>query len=140
MDSVSDAICAAVGCEKVANHQCAACGVTKYCGQVCQKAHWKAGHKAECISLASAAKMIEEKAKVRARLVKTIMGKWREQRIFVRFLNGVKIDCRAANLQQVPLLEALQHFDDWVVDWDMNLTQKELKFVKSDVKFRHLLT
>ncbi|KZT40839.1 hypothetical protein SISSUDRAFT_412808 [Sistotremastrum suecicum HHB10207 ss-3] len=30
--------------------KCSRCGKVKYCGKECQAAHWKAGHKAKCIS------------------------------------------------------------------------------------------
>ncbi len=55
-------------------------------------------------------------------------------------MNGMTMDCRKVNLQYVPLMEALNHFDDWKVDWDMHLTRKEIEFVKTDVKFRQELT
>ena len=31
--------------------RCAACRATNYCSKVCQKEHWKSGHKAECAGL-----------------------------------------------------------------------------------------
>jgi hypothetical protein len=41
-------ICIAAGCEKAALHTCSVCKTAKYCSEVCQKADWKAGHKAAC--------------------------------------------------------------------------------------------
>ncbi|KAG2493676.1 hypothetical protein HYH03_008190 [Edaphochlamys debaryana] len=35
--------------------QCSRCKCVRYCGAACQKAHWKAGHKAECQEAAAAA-------------------------------------------------------------------------------------
>ena len=40
------------GCGKEAKRNdlksCTRCGLARYCSRECQKAHWKAGHKAEC--------------------------------------------------------------------------------------------
>jgi hypothetical protein len=41
-------LCLAHGCDKAANHACSACGTAKYCSPECQKADWKARHKAAC--------------------------------------------------------------------------------------------
>lgn len=62
------------------------------------------------------------------RLLCTIVKKWREQTItgFIRFLNGNMTDCRAANLQFVSLRHALFHFEEWTVDWYINLTEVEI--------------
>ena len=40
-------------CQKVFDTltKCTACRKVYYCGKVCQKKHWKAGHKFECKSL-----------------------------------------------------------------------------------------
>jgi hypothetical protein len=35
---------------------CGGCGISRYCGRGCQKAHWKAGHREECKALADPAK------------------------------------------------------------------------------------
>jgi hypothetical protein len=63
--------------------------------------------------------------------LKSIIKKWREQAItgFIRFLNGNTADCRVANLQFVSLRDTFLHFDDWVVDWDINLTKDEIETV-----------
>jgi hypothetical protein len=70
-----------------------------------------------------------------ARLLGPIIKKWREQASmgFVRFLNGDTNDWRAANLQFVSLRDALLHFEEWTVDWDINLTEKEIAVVVNSV-------
>jgi hypothetical protein len=66
------------------------------------------------------------------RLLVSIIEKWREQAVtgFIRFFNGNTADCRAANLQFVSLRDTFLHFDDWKVDWDINLTEEEIDLVK----------
>ena len=59
------------------------------------------------------------------------MQKWREQGCFVRFIDGDTLNCAIANLEYVSLKEAMQHIDDWKVDWDMNLSASEIELVKT---------
>ena len=59
----------------------------------------------------------------------SIIEKWREQKHFIRFLDGNKKNCAASNLQYVSLPEAMQNFDAWTFDWDMLLTKKEQRIV-----------
>ena len=72
-------------------------------------------------------------------LTNSILEKWNRQGGFVRFINGNTTDCRITNLQYVQLKDTMEHFDDWVVDWDMNLTKKEIKLV-NDPNWRAGLT
>ena len=61
-----------------------------------------------------------------------ILKKWREQASmgFVRFLNGNTTDCREANLQFVSLRDVILHFDEWNVNWSINLTDLEFDMTK----------
>jgi hypothetical protein len=61
-----------------------------------------------------------------------IIKKWREQASmgFVRFLNGNTTDCREANLQFVSLRDVILHFDEWNVNWSINLTDLEFDMTK----------
>ena len=50
-------LCAGCGAEQPATggeefKKCASCRVPLYCSKACQKAHWKAGHKRECVPAA----------------------------------------------------------------------------------------
>jgi hypothetical protein len=36
--------------------RCGQCRVPRYCGAACQKKHWKAGHKTECVAKDTGAK------------------------------------------------------------------------------------
>ena len=60
-----------------------------------------------------------------------ILATWKAQGAFIRFLNGNKADCAASNLAYVSLREAMQHVDDWAVDWDMDLTAEEVELVRT---------
>ena len=40
--------CAGPGCTNPGKHICKRCKHVRYCSAVCQKSHWKAGHKKEC--------------------------------------------------------------------------------------------
>ena len=73
-------------------------------------------------------------------MTNNILRKWRNQGGFIRFLNGNKQDCRLSNLQQVSLQEAMEHIEDWVVDWDMDLTNQEKMLVLFDETWRKGLT
>ena len=56
---------------------------------------------------------------------KNILNKWTAQEYFIRFLDGNKQNCAVENLKCVSLKDGMEHFDEWVFDWDMNLTKKE---------------
>ena len=68
-------------------------------------------------------------------LTSAILSKWREQQGFIRFLDGDKANCCVANLTYIGFKDALEHWDDWVFDWDMNLTRRE-KSLANDPEWR----
>lgn len=49
---------------------------------------------------------------------------------FIRFLDGTTTNCKADNLLFVSLRVELDHIDEWTVDWDIDLTLKEIYLVK----------
>ena len=59
----------------------------------------------------------------------SILAKWRKQGAFVRFLDGNTLNCAPTNLAWVQLPDAMEHINDWVVDWDLYLTKKERALV-----------
>ena len=63
---------------------------------------------------------------------RSIIGKWRHQASmgFIRFLDGTTTNCKADNLLFVSLRDELDHIDEWTVDWDIDLTLKEIYLVK----------
>lgn len=63
-------------------------------------------------------------------LTTSILAKWRDQKRFVRFINKDKLDNRAENLEICSLHDAIAHFNDWIVDWDINLSPKEIELVR----------
>lgn len=65
----------------------------------------------------------------RADLTGSIMDKWKEQGTFVRFLDGDRGNCAADNLEHIQMPDAMEHFDDWTFDWDINLTLEEQALV-----------
>lgn len=69
------------------------------------------------------------------KITNAILSKWKEQRGFIRFLDGDKANCCVANLTYISLPDALAHWDDWVFDWDMNLTFRE-KVCADDPEWR----
>jgi hypothetical protein len=58
-----------------------------------------------------------------------IIRKWNKQGGFVHFKDGNKLNCQVNNLEWVSLKDAMDHITDWVVDWDMNLTESERNLV-----------
>jgi hypothetical protein len=48
-------------------------------------------------------------------LTNSIIKKWRNQGMFIRFLNGNTHDCSIYNLCFVSLDDAMDHIDDWKV-------------------------
>jgi hypothetical protein len=66
----------------------------------------------------------------------SIIHKWENHGApFIRHIDGNKGNDAAANLQIVPLPLALEHVDDWAVDWDLFLTKEEIAKVR-DPKWR----
>jgi hypothetical protein len=53
--------------------------------------------------------------------------------VFYRYLDGDVKNASAKNLKCVSLKEALVHINDWVCDWDMELTDKEVMLVHNAV-------
>lgn len=60
-----------------------------------------------------------------ASITNAILRKWRAQGTFLRFLDGNVQNAAVTNMQYVTLGDAMAHVDDWVVDWDMDLTKAE---------------
>jgi hypothetical protein len=63
-------------------------------------------------------------------LTDSILNKWKAQRTFIRFVDGNTKNCAVSNLHYVLLPDALDHIDNWKVDWDMELTEEEIALVK----------
>jgi hypothetical protein len=65
-------------------------------------------------------------------LTSSILRKWNslEPRCFIRFIDGNKTNCCVNNLQYVDVKTAMLHFDDWITDYDIELTKKEVELVK----------
>jgi hypothetical protein len=59
----------------------------------------------------------------------TILSKWRAQGVFYRYVDCDRKNTSAKNLKQVTLREALAHINDWVCDWDDDLTPQEIQVV-----------
>jgi len=64
-------------------------------------------------------------------LTESILRKWRNQAVFYRFVDGDKKNCAAKNLKSVSIKEALVRINDWVCDWDMELTDNEILLVSN---------
>jgi len=62
-------------------------------------------------------------------ITQSIFRKWRAQGVFYRYLDGDRKNIIAKNLKQVSLRESLAHINDWVCDWDIELTPQEIKVV-----------
>jgi hypothetical protein len=68
-------------------------------------------------------------SKVTSKQTNSILNKWRKQGSFIRFLDSNKLNCAVSNLAYVSLKEAMDNIHEWVVDWDMDLTQNERNIV-----------
>lgn len=53
--------------------------------------------------------------------------------MFIKFVDGNTQNCSIANLERVDLLVALEHIDEWKVDWDSGLSKKEEALVRCPV-------
>jgi hypothetical protein len=72
-------------------------------------------------------------------IARNIRRKWHEQTkeckgYFIRFIDGNTRNCRVENLTYVSPLEAFQNITNWRVDWDMELTKKEIQFVYDNLQ------
>ena len=70
------------------------------------------------------------------KMARTIIAKWKEQSLdtngrFVRHLDGNRANCYVNNLAWVELSDALRNIDSWDVDWDANLTDREIALVRT---------
>ncbi len=65
-----------------------------------------------------------------AKIIKSILKKWKIQKTFIRFVDGNTLNCNISNLMYVNTQDIYLHFDEWKVDWDMNLTENEIAYVK----------
>ena len=61
-----------------------------------------------------------------------IIQKWLDQGGFIRFKDGNKGNCALNNLERVTFADAMQNFEIWTTDWDMNLTKKEKNLVMQE--------
>jgi hypothetical protein len=59
----------------------------------------------------------------------SITKKWNERGGFIRHINGNTLDNRPDNLARVSLHEWLENFENWQVDWDLDLTETEIRLV-----------
>lgn len=72
-------------------------------------------------------------------IARNIRRKWHEQTkgskgYFIRFIDGNTRNCGVENLTYVSPLEAFQNITKWRVDWDMELTKKEIQFVYDNLQ------
>ena len=64
-------------------------------------------------------------------LTNSIINKWRQQGKFIRFIDGNTANCSVKNLTYISLKDAMSDLN-LKVDWDMYLTQEEIKLVRND--------
>jgi len=66
-------------------------------------------------------------------LTKSILYKWNtwQQGSFIRIIDGNPMNVSCTNLMYVSHQAAMEHIDDWKVDWDMNLTDEEIALVRT---------
>jgi hypothetical protein len=67
------------------------------------------------------------------KLTDSILSKWKTHDRFIRFLDGNTNNCSINNLCQVSIEDAMDHIDEWKVDWDMDLTRSEIALVNDPV-------
>jgi hypothetical protein len=68
-------------------------------------------------------------------LVESILDVWKGQGSFILYIDSNKSNCYLENLKWVDLGVALRHVEDWVVDWDMDLTPEQKSFVRSHSRY-----
>ena len=60
-----------------------------------------------------------------------IIAIWNKKSCFVRFVDGNIDNCRADNLEWCLLVTAMENID-WKVDWDADLSEDQIDFVKAN--------
>lgn len=113
--------------EKDTLSACGRCVTVAYCGAVHQRDDWSR-HKEDCFHR-TGPKFDEA--------VRSIVRTWREQMRsqpigFIRFVDRNPGNCAATNLQVVSLEDALDHANEWKVDWDMDITSSEAAIVRDN--------
>jgi len=109
-----------------------------YCSPECQRGDFEGGHRHLCKKLVSIALKWKElndpfslqfkRHRLALRLASGGVeppSRWH----FVRFIDGDVDNATASNLCYVELGEAVQHAQDWVVDWSLGLTAAEREVV-----------
>ena len=131
---------------------CSGCRVARYCSRGCQKAAWPK-HKVECRAQRANAESAPKAPapampvmqpgtmkqhteyfrglpdKEKGELTDSIIRKWRNKGVFICFVDGNPNNRSDSNLMFVSLQEAMEHIEDWVVDWDLDLTPEEIAVV-----------
>ena len=62
-------------------------------------------------------------------MTSSIIKKWKKQGGFIRFFDGNIQNCAVRNLGGVSMKDAMDHVEDWAVDWDVHLTPRERALV-----------
>lgn len=65
----------------------------------------------------------------KVKLRNDIKKKFAASREFLRAMDGNKLNAHPLNWQKVKLEDALPHCDDWVVDWDADMSATERQYV-----------
>jgi hypothetical protein len=66
-------------------------------------------------------------------LTEQVLRKWRKQGVFYRYIDGDRRNMAAKNLKPVTLKDALVHINDWICDWDLELTDSEILLVNNSL-------
>ena len=70
-------------------------------------------------------------------MIKSIKNIWNKENNnqFIRFKNKNTLDCRVENLEWVSINDAMNNINDWKVDWDMELSKKQIEFVMKNPSY-----
>ena len=82
-------------------------------------------------SIITKSNMVTSNEKIERSLTNSILNKWNANCGFVRHIDGNTENNSVSNLQWVTLPQAMEHVDDWTVDWTIGLTAEEISLVKT---------